>query len=68
MNITEREYAGSVVFSECAIMFLGARQKKILFSQAYRKGVAKYYGRGVRIDESIKYSRRGYVVHRRDKR
>lgn len=23
-----------------------------LFSQAYRNGVAKYYGRGVRIDES----------------
>lgn len=28
-----------------------------LFSQAYRKGVEEYYGRGVRIDESMKYSR-----------
>lgn len=28
-----------------------------LFSQAYRKGVDEYYGRGVRIDESMKYSR-----------
>lgn len=28
-----------------------------LFSQAYRKSVEEYYGRGVRIDESMKYSR-----------
>ena len=28
-----------------------------LFSQSYRKGVEEYYGRGVRIDEAIKYSR-----------
>ena len=28
-----------------------------LFSQAYRKGVEKYYGKGVHIDESMKYSR-----------
>ena len=28
-----------------------------LFSQAYRKGVEEYYGRGVRINESMKYSR-----------
>ena len=28
-----------------------------LFSQAYRKGVEKYYGKGVLIDESIKHSR-----------
>ena len=28
-----------------------------LFSQAYRKGVEAYYGKGVRIDESMKYSR-----------
>lgn len=28
-----------------------------LFSQAYRKGVDEYYGKGVRIDESMKYSR-----------
>lgn len=28
-----------------------------LFSQAYRKGVEEYYGRVVRIDESMKYSR-----------
>ncbi len=28
-----------------------------LFSQAYRKGVAQYYGRGVRIDESMRYSK-----------
>lgn len=28
-----------------------------LFSQAYRKGVEEYYGKGVRIDESMKYSR-----------
>jgi len=28
-----------------------------LFSQAYRKGVEGYYGRGVRINESMKYSR-----------
>jgi len=28
-----------------------------LFSQAYRKGVEEYYGRGVRIEESVKYSK-----------
>ena len=28
-----------------------------LFSQAYRKGVEEYYGKGVRINESMKYSR-----------
>lgn len=28
-----------------------------LFSQAYRKGVDEYYGRGVRIEESMKYSK-----------
>lgn len=28
-----------------------------LFSQDYRKGVEEYYGKGVRIDESMKYSR-----------
>ena len=28
-----------------------------LFSQSYRKGVERYYGRGVMIDEAIKYSR-----------
>lgn len=28
-----------------------------LFSQAYRTGVEEYYGRGVCIDESMKYSR-----------
>lgn len=28
-----------------------------LFSQAYRKGVEEYYGKGVRIDESMRYSR-----------
>ena len=28
-----------------------------LFSQAYRKGVEEYYSRGVRIEESMKYSR-----------
>ena len=28
-----------------------------LFSQAYRKSVEEYYGRGVRINESMKYSR-----------
>ncbi len=28
-----------------------------LFSQAYRKSVEEYYGKGVRINESMKYSR-----------
>lgn len=28
-----------------------------LFSQAYRKGVDEYYGRGVQIDESINYAK-----------
>ncbi len=28
-----------------------------LFSQSYRRGVEDYYGRGVRIDEAINYSR-----------
>ncbi len=28
-----------------------------LFSQAYRKGVENYYGKGVRIEESMRYSR-----------
>lgn len=28
-----------------------------LFTQSYRKDVEEYYGRGVRIDEAIKYSR-----------
>ncbi len=28
-----------------------------LFNQAYRKGVEEYYRRGVRINESMKYSR-----------
>lgn len=28
-----------------------------LFSQAYRRGVEEYFGKGVRIDESMKYSR-----------
>ena len=28
-----------------------------LFSQAYRKGVEEYYGKGVSIDKSMKYSR-----------
>ena len=27
------------------------------FSQAFRKGVDEYYGRGVRIEKSIKYSK-----------
>ncbi|WP_456028916.1 hypothetical protein [Ruminococcus sp.] len=28
-----------------------------LFSQAYRKGVEEYYGRGVHFDESMNYSK-----------
>lgn len=37
-----------------------------LFSQSYRKGVEEYYGRGVRIDDAIKYPRahRDYAIIR----
>ena len=36
---------------------LVGNEKFFLFSQAYRKGVEKYNGKGIRIDESMKYSR-----------
>ena len=36
---------------------LFGKEEFYLFSQAYRKGVEEYYGKGVRIDESMKYSR-----------
>ena len=33
------------------------REEVFLFSQAYRKGVEEYYGRGVHFDESMNYSK-----------
>ncbi len=32
-------------------------EEYFLFSQAYRKGVEEYYGRGVRIEEAVRHSR-----------
>lgn len=39
---------------------LVGRKEFYLFSQAYRKGVGKYYGKGVCIDKSMKYSKAHY--------
>lgn len=33
------------------------REEYYLFSQPYRKGVEEYYGRGVIIDQAMKYSK-----------